>query len=78
MAFGDGQTASPRAFTVAVERVARGEEQRPPLQSAFDALSRVLPRHRLTVSYRAVDEELVLQLSQQLLRRRARTAARWA
>jgi hypothetical protein len=62
VAFGDGQTASPRAFSVSVERVARGEEQQPPLQSAFDALSRVLPRHRLTVSYRAVDEELVLQL----------------
>jgi hypothetical protein len=54
VAFGDGQTASPRAFSVSVERVARGEEQQPPLQSAFDALSRVLPRHRLTVSYRAV------------------------
>lgn len=62
VAFGDSQTASPRAFSVSVERVAHGEEQQQPLQSAFEALSRVLTRQRLTVSYRAVDEELVLQL----------------
>ena len=29
----------------------------------FGALSRILPRHRLTVSYRAVDEDLIRQLS---------------
>ncbi len=63
IAFGDEQTASPQAFSVSVERVARGEEHRQPLQSAFNALAKVLPRRRLTVSYRAVDEELVLQLS---------------
>ncbi|WP_427018881.1 DUF4011 domain-containing protein [Pseudarthrobacter sp. P1] len=61
VAFGDEQTACPRAFTVSTAAPAPGLEQ--PLESIFGALSRVLPRHRLTVSYRAVDEDLVLQLS---------------
>ncbi|POH57609.1 DUF4011 domain-containing protein [Arthrobacter glacialis] len=63
VAFGDEQTACPKSFTVAVSSPSqRGSEQHP-LESVFGALSRVLPRHRLTVSYRAVDEELVRQLS---------------
>ncbi|MEO6530922.1 MAG: DUF4011 domain-containing protein [Specibacter sp.] len=63
VAFGDEQTACPKSFTVAVSPASqRGSEQHP-LESVFGALSRVLPRHRLTVSYRAVDEELVRQLS---------------
>ncbi len=62
VAFGDEQTAAPRSFSVAVasrESAATGH----PLESVLGALSRVLPRHRLTVAYRAVDEDLVLQLS---------------
>ncbi|ALE06943.1 AAA family ATPase [Arthrobacter sp. ERGS1:01] len=63
VAFGDEQTACPRSFTVAVgDPEAKGVDQHP-LESVLGALSRVLPRHRLTVSYRAVDEDLVLQLS---------------
>lgn len=61
VAFGDEQTACPRSFSVAVGDT--GESSPKPLESVFGALSRVLPRHRLTVSYRAVDEDLVLQLS---------------
>lgn len=61
IAFGDEQTACPRSFSVAVGEDADSASK--PLESVFGALSRVLPRHRLTVSYRAVDEDLVLQLS---------------
>ncbi|WP_420713873.1 AAA family ATPase [Arthrobacter sp. H14-L1] len=63
IAFGDEQTAAPRAFSVAVEKVARGEEESQRPESIFGALAKVLPGRRLSVSYRAVDEELVLQLS---------------
>ncbi len=62
VAFGDEQTACPRSFTVAAGDPGNRVDQHP-LESVLGALSRVLPRHRLTVSYRAVDEDLVLQLS---------------
>ncbi|MFQ4150057.1 DUF4011 domain-containing protein [Arthrobacter sp. LAPM80] len=63
VAFGDEQTACPKSFSVAVSAPdTRGAGQHP-LESVFGALSRVFPRHRLTVSYRAVDEDLVRQLS---------------
>lgn len=63
VAFGDEQTACPKSFSVAVSEPGnRGADQHP-LESVFGALSRVFPRHRLTVAYRAVDEDLVRQLS---------------
>ncbi|HEY8295404.1 MAG TPA: AAA family ATPase, partial [Micrococcaceae bacterium] len=63
IAFGDEKTAAPRPFSVAVERVSAGEASAHQLESVSTALARVLPKGRLTISYRAVDEELVLQLS---------------
>lgn len=63
IAFGDEQTACPRSFSVAVGDPADRSMSQHPLESVLGALSRVLPRHRLTVSYRGVDEDLVLQLS---------------
>ncbi|MFB9164504.1 MULTISPECIES: DUF4011 domain-containing protein [Arthrobacter] len=63
VAFGDEQTACPKSFTVAVSAPDQREVEQHPLESIFGALSRILPRHRLTVSYRAVDEELIRQLS---------------
>ena len=63
VAFGDEQTACPKSFSVAVDAPGSREANQRPLESVFGALSRVLPRHRLTVSYRAVDEDLVRQLS---------------
>lgn len=63
VAFGDERIASPRPFSVAVERVAHGETSPAMVDSVFTALARVLPKRRLTVSYRSVDEDLVLQLS---------------
>lgn len=63
IAFGDEQTACPRSFTVAVGDPANPAVDQHPLESVLGALSRVLPRHRLTVAYRAVDEDLVRQLS---------------
>lgn len=63
IAFGDDKIASPRTFTVGVERLAAGESAHHPVESAFGALSGVLPTWRLNSVYRAVDEDLVLQLS---------------
>jgi hypothetical protein len=63
IAFGDDKIASPRTFTVGVERLAAGETAHQSVESAFTALSAVLPTRRLTCVYRAVDEDLVLQLS---------------
>ena len=63
IAFGDARIASPRTFTVGVERLAPGESAHQRVESAFNALSAVLPVWRLNVVYRAVDEDLVLQLS---------------
>lgn len=63
VAFGDEQTACPKSFSVAVTRPGDPDAQQHPLESVFGALSRILPRHRLTVSYRDVDEDLVRQLS---------------
>lgn len=63
IAFGDDQVGVPRSFTVGVERLAAGDEQHHPIESAFTALSRVLPQCRLSVCYRSVDEDLTLQLS---------------
>ncbi|MCZ2404347.1 DUF4011 domain-containing protein [Paenarthrobacter sp. Z7-10] len=62
VAFGDEQTAAPQGFSVALERVIAGEEQQQRLHSVFTTLAKVLPQQRLTMSYRAVDEDLVLQL----------------
>jgi hypothetical protein len=63
IAFGDSKIASPRTFTVGVERLAAGEPPHQRVESAFSALSAVLPVWRLNFVYRAVDEDLVLQLS---------------
>lgn len=63
IAFGDARIASPRTFTVGVERLAPGESAHQRVESAFSALSAVLPVWRLNFVYRAVDEDLVLQLS---------------
>jgi hypothetical protein len=63
IAFGDDKIASPRTFTVGVERLAAGETAHQAVESAYTALSAVLPVRRLTSAYRAVDEDLVLQLS---------------
>jgi hypothetical protein len=63
IAFGDDQIASPRTFTVGVERLAAGEKPFQGVESAYTALSAVLPVRRLRSVYRAVDEDLVLQLS---------------
>ncbi|MFY9634333.1 MAG: AAA family ATPase [Cellulosimicrobium cellulans] len=63
IAFGDAKIASPRTFTVGVERLAVGEAPHQRVESAFSALSAVLPVWRLNFVYRAVDEDLVLQLS---------------
>jgi hypothetical protein len=63
IAFGDSRIASPRTFTVGVERLAAGESAHQRVESAFSALSAVLPQWRLNFVYRAVDEDLVLQLS---------------
>ncbi len=63
VAFGDEQTACPKSFSVSVSAPGDKSSDQHPLESVFGALSRVLPRHRLSVSYRAVDEELVRQLS---------------
>jgi hypothetical protein len=63
IAFGDSRIASPRTFTVGVERLAAGETAHQRVESAYSALSAVLPVWRLNFVYRAVDEDLVLQLS---------------
>ena len=63
IAFGDDKIASPRTFTVGVERLAAGETAHQSVESAYTALSAVLPTRHLTSVYRAVDEDLVLQLS---------------
>jgi hypothetical protein len=63
IAFGDAKIASPRTFTVGVERLAAGEAAHQRVESAYSALSAVLPVWRLNFVYRAVDEDLVLQLS---------------
>lgn len=63
IAFGDDRIASPRGFTVGVERLAAGETSHQPVESAFQALSAVLPVWNLRTVYRAVDEDLVRQLS---------------
>ncbi|ALV46258.1 AAA family ATPase [Arthrobacter alpinus] len=63
VAFGDEQTACPKSFSVSVNKPGDKSVDQHPLESVFGALSRVFPRHRLSVSYRAVDEELVRQLS---------------
>ncbi|MEE2521242.1 AAA family ATPase [Pseudarthrobacter sp. J75] len=63
IAFGDDRIASPRTFTVGVERLAAGESAHQRVESAFTALSQVLPTWRLRFVYRAFDEDLVLQLS---------------
>ncbi|HSU48812.1 MAG TPA: DUF4011 domain-containing protein [Arthrobacter sp.] len=63
IAFGDSSIATPRTFTVGVERLAPGESAHHRVESAFTALAGVLPVWRLNMVYRAVDEDLVLQLS---------------
>jgi hypothetical protein len=63
IAFGDDKIASPRGFTVGVERLAAGENSHQPVDSAYQALAAVLPVWKLRTVYRAVDEDLVRQLS---------------
>ena len=63
IAFGDDKVASPRTFTVGVERLAAGESSYQGVDSAYQALSAVLPVWNLRNVYRAVDEDLVRQLS---------------
>lgn len=63
IAFGDEQSACAKSFSVAVAAPGSNGADTTALESVFGALSRVFPRHRLSVSYRAVDEELVRQLS---------------
>ncbi|MEN3343666.1 MAG: hypothetical protein V7635_242, partial [Arthrobacter sp.] len=63
IAFGDDKIASPRTFTVGVERLAAGESSYQGVDSAYQALSAVLPVWNLRNVYRAVDEDLVRQLS---------------
>ncbi len=63
IAFGDTQVANPRPFTVGVGATPAGTDPETPVESAFDALARVLPTVRLTTLYRGVDEDLGLQLS---------------
>ncbi|MEC5181983.1 DUF4011 domain-containing protein [Arthrobacter sp. CG_A4] len=63
IAFGDDRIASPRTFTVGVERLAAGESSHQGVESAYKALTRVLPVWNLRTVYRAVDEDLVRQLS---------------
>lgn len=63
IAFGDDRIASPRTFTVSVERLAAGESSHQGVDSAYQALTAVLPVWNLRTVYRAVDEDLVRQLS---------------
>ncbi|MDN4642654.1 AAA family ATPase [Arthrobacter sp. PsM3] len=63
IAFGDDRIASPRTFTVSVERLAAGESSHQGVESAYKALASVLPVWSLKTIYRAVDEDLVRQLS---------------
>ena len=63
VAFGDDRIASPRSFTVGVERLAAGETSHHRVDSAYQALAAVLPVRKLRTVYRAVDEDLVRQLS---------------
>jgi len=63
IAFGDEQIASPRTFTVGVERLAAGESSYQGVESSYRALAAVLPVWNLRTVYRAVDEDLVRQLS---------------
>ncbi len=63
VAFGDARIGTPRTFSVAVELPAPGDNVHQPVESAFNALTRVLPTWQLNWVYRAVDEDLVLQLS---------------
>ena len=63
IAFGDDRIASPRTFTVSVERLAAGESSHQGVESAYKALAAVLPVWNLRTVYRAVDEDLVRQLS---------------
>ncbi len=63
IAFGDDRIASPRTFTVGVERLAAGESSHQGIESAYKALAAVLPAWNLRTVYRAVDEDLVRQLS---------------
>ncbi len=62
VAFGDAQVANPRPFSVGVE-VRPGQRPVAAVESASTALARVLPTVALRTLYRAVDEDLGLQLS---------------
>jgi hypothetical protein len=63
IAFGDDKIASPRSFTVGVERLAAGESSHQRVDSAYQALTAVLPVRNLRTVYRAVDEDLVRRAS---------------
>lgn len=63
VAFGDAKIAHARTFSVAVEPPVAGVASHENVDSAFKALARVLPTWQLNWVYRAVDEDLILQLS---------------
>lgn len=63
VAFGDAKIANARTFSVAVEPPVAGAAGHETVDSAFKALARILPTWQLNWVYRAVDEDLVLQLS---------------
>ncbi|BCW49254.1 hypothetical protein StoSoilB13_15960 [Arthrobacter sp. StoSoilB13] len=63
IAFGDAKIANARTFSVAVEPPVAGVASHETVDSAFKALARVLPTWQLNWVYRAVDEDLILQLS---------------
>ncbi|WP_425452083.1 DUF4011 domain-containing protein [Arthrobacter silvisoli] len=63
IAFGDPKTSVARSFSVAVEPRISGAAGQETVDSAFGALAGVLPTWQLNWIYRAVDEDLVLQLS---------------
>ncbi|MFP3600226.1 hypothetical protein, partial [Chryseobacterium sp. SIMBA_029] len=63
IAFGDGKIGNARTFSVAVEPPVAGVASHVAVDSAFKSLARVLPTWQLNWVYRAVDEDLILQLS---------------
>ncbi|WP_374102627.1 DUF4011 domain-containing protein [Arthrobacter sp. GN70] len=63
IAFGDAKIANARTFSVAVEPPVSGVASQDTVDSAFNALARVLPTWQLNWVYRTVDEDLILQLS---------------
>jgi hypothetical protein len=61
IAFGDGRLAGPQPFSVGTEPASDTGEQQ--LESAFGALTKVLPCRELNVVYRGVDQALIQYLN---------------